>query len=45
MPMGVYTLARIVLGTRVVPYIHSVGFCIAYSNISVFSGPQTTDKQ
>ena len=26
-------------------YIHSVGFCIAYSNISVFSGPQTTDKQ
>ncbi|MBO7072895.1 MAG: hypothetical protein J6V89_05215, partial [Acetobacter sp.] len=26
-------------------YIHSVGFCIAYSNYRVFLGPQTTDKQ
>ena len=26
-------------------YIHSVGFCIAYSNRQVFLGPQKADKQ
>ena len=26
-------------------YIHSVGFCIAYSDIWVFLGPQWADKQ
>lgn len=30
MPMGVYTLARTCCAC-VVMYIHSVGFCIAYS--------------
>jgi len=44
MPIGCTIHSR-VRRTRVVPYIHSVGFCIAYSNYRVFLGPQTTDKQ
>ena len=30
---------------RACAYIHGVGFCIAYSDILVFLGPQTADKQ
>ena len=26
-------------------YIHSVGFCVAYSRLWVFSGPLSADKQ
>ena len=33
------------IGRRVCTHIHSVGFCIAYSDILVFLGPQTADKQ
>ena len=32
-------------GIRVCTHIHSVGFCIAYSTLQVFSGPQSADKQ
>ena len=46
MLMGVYYAhAYHHINTRVCSYIHSVGFCIAYSNYRVFLGPQTTDKQ
>ena len=31
--------------TRAFTYIHSVGFCIAYSVAQVFLGPQLADKQ
>ena len=44
MLMGVYTHTRTKV-TRVVSYIHSVGFCIAYSVAQVFLGPQLADKQ
>lgn len=33
------------LGMRVCTYIHGVGFCIAYLNHRVFSGPLSADKQ
>ncbi len=33
------------IGMRVCTHIHSVGFCIAYSNYRVFLGPQLADKQ
>ena len=42
--MGVYTQTRTKV-TRVVSYIHSVGFCIAYSVAQVFLGPQLANKQ
>lgn len=44
MPIGCTIHSRVQY-TRVLLYIHSVGFCIAYSNYRVFLGPQTTDKQ
>ena len=46
MLMGVlYAPACIVIGMRACTYIHGVGFCIAYSDIWVFSGPLPADKQ
>lgn len=45
MLMGVYYARVYHIGTRVCSYIHSVGFCIAYSVSWVFSGPQMADKQ
>ena len=44
MPIGCTIHSR-VRRTRVVSYIHSVGFCIAYLRLKVFSGPQLTNKQ
>ena len=44
MPIGCTIHSR-VRRTRAVPYIHSVGFCIAYLRLKVFSGPQLTNKQ
>ena len=42
----IYTPAcTLILGTRVCTHIHGVGFCIAYSTLQVFSGPQKADKQ
>ena len=35
----------LILDIRVCKHIHSVGFCIVYSDILVFLGPQTADKQ
>ena len=46
MLMGVfYAPAYIVMDMRVCTYIHGVGFCIAYLELWVFSGPQLADKQ
>jgi hypothetical protein len=48
MLMGVlYAPACIVIDMRACTYIHihGVGFCIAYSDIWVFSGPLPADKQ
>ena len=45
MLMGVLYARVYRIGTRVCSYIHSVGFCIAYSNRQVFLGPQKADKQ
>ena len=44
MPIGCTIHSR-VRCTCVVQYIHSVGFCIAYLRLKVFSGPQLTNKQ
>ena len=47
MPVGVLR-ARVyhfIIDARVVIYIRSVGFCIAYSEWLVFLGPQWADKQ
>ena len=44
MPIGCTIHSR-VRCTCVVLYIHSVGFCIAYLRLKVFSGPQLTNKQ
>ena len=33
------------IGGRVCTHIYSVGFCIAYSDYQVFSGPLPADKQ
>ena len=40
MPMGVSIPVRAINMVRACAYIHGVGFCIAYSNLSVFLGPQ-----
>ena len=46
MLMGVlYASAYILTNMRTCTYIHSVGFCIAYSNRQVFLGPQKAGKQ
>ena len=45
MLMGVLYTRVYYICTRVYTYIHSVGFCIAYSNYRVFLGPQKADKQ
>ena len=44
MPIGCTIHSRVYIRVYLM-YIHSVGFCIAYSNYRVFLGPQTTDKQ
>jgi len=44
MPIGCTIHSR-VQHTREDLYIHSVGFCIAYLRLKVFSGPQLTNKQ
>lgn len=35
----------LLVGMRVCTNIHGVGFCIAYLELRVFSGPQLADKQ
>ena len=40
MLMGVSYAYVYLYGTRMHMYIHGVGFCIAYSDIWVFLGPQ-----
>ena len=46
MLMGVLcTRVYLNIGMRVCTHIHSVGFCIAYSDYQVFSGPLPADKQ
>ncbi len=45
MLMGVLYTRVYFICARAYTYIHSVGFCIAYSNYRVFLGPQKADKQ
>ncbi len=44
MPMGVSIPVHTIVW-YVLTYIHSVGFCFAYSTTRVFLVPQMTDKQ
>lgn len=45
MLMGVSIPVRTEIGMRVCQFIHSVGFCYAYSTTRVFLVPQKADKQ